>query len=1377
MSKVKGFLVVLIIFIITMFFQNSIFAAVTHELGIVQLREDGYSYKIKVGGTGSERLLDIFKIVEYINDSKSFENNIYCIKGGPGFGGTITDPLQRRTYDISYDLKNVGDIPDNYKNVLPSDTDITKEIEVDGETKEVTYSNYNAVLWLVDNIYLPKYEDETARQEMRDNLLKAVFKDKLEDDELYPPFDISQVNLTDSDIEVVQQLAIWHFTNAGDNEYDVGETLPAIQISEKDSTTNYDGYDMDSYRQEDAQALYSYLINQAMLNASSYGKGDDRHLTKPVQLANNTLTTQYIDNNFVVGPFRIDKLSDLPYSLEANVVNENDENISDYTLYIKDSNGDLITAEEGKKITDIIGQDFFIAVGQDSGITEIKLKLKVSYYESEAVFWTVSSSPNSEQPVVIIEKKPQEVEQVAGINYNFDLALRKFITGVNDNQVTDRVPQVTIDSKTGKITYNHKKTPIEVESGDIVTYTLRIYNEGKVAGYANEIKDDIPEGLEFLPDNETNIEYGWRLSEDGKSIVTNYLQKDDNKTNLLKPFDSETMDTPDYRDVKVAFKVIEPNSSDRTLINTAEINDDSDENGNPIEDIDSTPGNGVDGEDDIDKEYLVLKPFDLALRKFITGVNDKEITNRVPQVTVDSTGKITYTHTKTPVSVQNGDIVIYTIRVYNEGPTSGYANEIKDDIPAGTKFLIDNEINVEYRWKLSEDESYVTTDYLSYERDENNIIEAFDKDTMNTPAYKDVKIALQIIEPNTSTNILKNTAEISEDADKNGNPVEDIDSTPGNGVDGEDDIDYEYVKLKYFDLALRKFITAVNDEQVTDRVPQVVIDDEGNITYEHKKDPVAVSNGDLVEYTLRVYNEGSISGFASEVTDDVPVGLEFVEDNETNIQYRWKLSEDGTKITTDYLARENGSNNLIPAFDNTTMEEPAYRDLKIVFRVIEPNTSENILVNTAEISDDTDENGNPTEDIDSTPGNGVDGEDDIDKEYVKLVSFDLALRKFITAVNDQEITNRVPQITIDDEGNITYNHTKEPVVVANSDIVVYTIRVYNEGSADGYAEIIRDDVPQGLEFLPDNEINKQYGWVLSEDGMTITTDYLSEDRAVDNIIPGFDRDTMEEPAYKDVKVAFRVTEKMLPSDRILINTAEINDDSNEYDTPDVDSTPGNGIEGEDDIDKEYVRVQYFDLSLLKWVSKVFITENGVTTEQDTGHTGLEQPEPVVKVDLDRKNLNNITVKFEYTIKITNEGQIAGYAKEISDYIPEGLEFMQEDNPNWTVSGDKIVTRQLENTLLQPGETAEVKVILTWKNDPDNMGVKINIAEISEDYNDKGAHDIDSTPNNQVDGEDDIDDAPVALSIKTGQNRIYFTLIGIVLITIAGGVVLIKRYVL
>ena len=76
-----------------------------------------------------------------------------------------------------------------------------------------------------------------------------------------------------------------------------------------------------------------------------------------------------------------------------------------------------------------------------------------------------------------------------------------------------------------------------------------------------------------------------------------------------------------------------------------------------------------------------------------------------------------------------------------------------------------------------------------------------------------------------------------------------------------------------------------------------------------------------------------------------------------------------------------------------------------------------------------------------------------------------------------------------------------------------------------------------------------------------------------------------------------------------------------------------------------------------------------------------------------------------------------------------------------------------------------------------MGVMINTAEISEDYNEYGVPDKDSTPDNQKPGEDDIDDAPVMLSVSTGQMRIYFVLGFTILITIAGGVVLIKRYVL
>ena len=72
---------------------------------------------------------------------------------------------------------------------------------------------------------------------------------------------------------------------------------------------------------------------------------------------------------------------------------------------------------------------------------------------------------------------------------------------------------------------------------------------------------------------------------------------------------------------------------------------------------------------------------------------------------------------------------------------------------------------------------------------------------------------------------------------------------------------------------------------------------------------------------------------------------------------------------------------------------------------------------------------------------------------------------------------------------------------------------------------------------------------------------------------------------------------------------------------------------------------------------------------------------------------------------------------------------------------------------------------------------INTAEINKDHNDYGAPDIDSTPGNNVPGEDDIDDAPVLISISTGSAKLYTTLSLTVLITLAGGIVLIKKFVL
>ena len=209
-----------------------------------------------------------------------------------------------------------------------------------------------------------------------------------------------------------------------------------------------------------------------------------------------------------------------------------------------------------------------------------------------------------------------------------------------------------------------------------------------------------------------------------------------------------------------------------------------------------------------------------------------------------------------------------------------------------------------------------------------------------------------------------------------------------------------------------------------------------------------------------------------------------------------------------------------------------------------------------------------------------------------------------------------------------------------------------------------------------------------------------------------------------------------------------------------------------------VKNGYFDLALRKWVTEAIVTENGKTVVTKTGHKAEDDPEEIVKVDLRKSKLNDVTVKFRYNIRVTNEGQIDGEATRIRDDIPEGLKFVPEDNPDWRVENGKIVTDKLAGTTLKTGESAEVEILLTWINSENNMGVLINTAEIDDDHNAYGVPDRDSTPGNNVPGEDDIDDAPVMLTVKTGNElALYLAIIlGTALIVIVG-IVIIKKKVL
>ena len=1658
MKKFKKLVSIILITMLTVATLGSISAVKAASagplyLGIVSLRRAGYGYQQE----GSK----VWKIAEYDSENgktADLSKTIYCIKGGPGFGSSdmATGGVPTISkYTQKFNLKDLASIPSTYSKILP------------------TGSNYNSLMWLLDNIYIMPAigtDNTTAREEF----LKSKIPNEL--------YDL----ITDDDIDAVQQLAIWYFTNpSGDKYHYETSNFKINSIANVDS--NYasmgDIFGDDGWDREDAiEALFQYYITNAKAN-SNYKSTNNT--TSPIEIVKSNATMTKVGSNYVAGPYKINQLLNVDYTLNATFTDINGTTITP-SIGIKDVSGNVTATT--KTLKELVGQEFYLIMPTSSNISGIKMTVNTSYTSKTVDYWSVADAPTTEQPVVIVNETPLNFSDATSIVVPkpFDLSLRKFITNINGTEITNRIPQVDVSKlasgEATTATYNHTKTPLKVAIGDVVTYTIRVYNEGDIDGYVEEITDHLPDQLEFIVDDQVNIEYGWKIasSTDLKTIKTEYLSKanettdgankisafngttlaykdvkikcrvvatdpmadkitniaditkftdgdgntvtdrdsQENNVNLptgknlenyrdseinrgeeyipgqqddddfekltLKEFDlslrkfitgvngtaitnrepqvnvtplknggttaiynhpktpvsvaigdlveytirvyneaeidgyveeitdhlpdqlefvtgneintkygwvvdstnskiirtnylSKAKETSegankikafdgtklDYKDVKVVCKVVSTDPMPTKITNIADITKFTDGNGNTVTDRDSQENNvnipsdlpgykddeiGKDyvpgQQDDDDFEKLKIKEFDLALRKFITKLNDEEITSRIPQPDVsklaDGTATTaTYNHPKTPISVAIGDVVEYTIRVYNEAEVDGYVEEITDHLPDQLEFVAGNETNTKYGWTVDSNNSkIIKTKYLSKANETtegDNKIKAFDGTKLD---YKDVKVVCKVVSTDPMPTKITNIADITKFTDGNGNTVTDRDSQENNvnipsdlpgykddeiGKDyvpgQQDDDDFEKLKIKEFDLALRKFITKVNNTEIKSRIPQVDTTPLKNGTgttaiYNHSKEPVKVSLGAVVEYTIRVYNEGQVDGYVEEIKDHLPDQLEFIKDNETNKKYGWTVdSTDSKVIKTSYLSKANekvAGENKIPAFDGTTL---SYKEVKVACKVVSTDPMPSKITNLADISDFTDGEGNKVTDRDSKEDNVkipedrpgykddeskkdyVPGqEDDDDFEKVTLVKFDLSLRKFITAVNNTEITSRIPQVDVTPikDGSSTtakYDHPKDPVLVSNGKIVTYTIRVFNEGEMDGYASEIKDDMPQGLKFLTDNKTNIEYRWkMLDKDGketenldeaVSIVTDYLSKEQektAGANLLKAFDGEKLD---YRDVKVAFEVTEPNT-SDRILINQAQISKDSDKdgNDVTDQDSVPDKWNEGEDDQDIEKVKVQYFDLSLRKWVTQAIVTENGEDKIIESGHKAEDDPEDVVKVDLKKSKINKVTIKFRYKIRVKNEGNIAGYAKELKDYIPNGLKFVPEDNPLWKQIDEKtITTDQTKDILLQPGDTTEVEVVLTWINDSENFGVMDNWAEISKDHNDFNSPDIDSTPDNNKKGEDDIDDAPVSVGVQTGQIKTFTTIGLAVLVILSSGVVLIKKFVL
>lgn len=202
-----------------------------------------------------------------------------------------------------------------------------------------------------------------------------------------------------------------------------------------------------------------------------------------------------------------------------------------------------------------------------------------------------------------------------------------------------------------------------------------------------------------------------------------------------------------------------------------------------------------------------------------------------------------------------------------------------------------------------------------------------------------------------------------------------------------------------------------------------------------------------------------------------------------------------------------------------------------------------------------------------------------------------------------------------------------------------------------------------------------------------------------------------------------------------------------------------------------VEKKVFDLELSKKISKVVVSNNHETKSIEYNDTDL------AKVEIKSKYLEGSLVVIEYKIKVTNTGDVAGYAKNIVDYKPADLVFNSSMNPNWYQSGENLYTTSLANEKLEPGETKEISLILTKTMTASNTGLVNNIAELSEVQNDAGMQDKDSTTANKNLKEDDIGSANIIISVSTGMVVSYILITLSLIVIIAVGAYLINKKIL
>ena len=195
----------------------------------------------------------------------------------------------------------------------------------------------------------------------------------------------------------------------------------------------------------------------------------------------------------------------------------------------------------------------------------------------------------------------------------------------------------------------------------------------------------------------------------------------------------------------------------------------------------------------------------------------------------------------------------------------------------------------------------------------------------------------------------------------------------------------------------------------------------------------------------------------------------------------------------------------------------------------------------------------------------------------------------------------------------------------------------------------------------------------------------------------------------------------------------------------------------------YYERKVFNLGVDMWIGSVNV--NGIKTPAQS----INSKDELYKVDINRNKVETAEVKITYKMRVTNNGEIEGSVGKLTQIIPSGFSYYQEDNSiYWENNNGILTTNELKDEIINPGEYKEIEITLRWNRGETNFGQKDNMVIITEMKNPAGFQDKEK--------EDNSDKSSILIEVATGLDRNdRIVIIGIVQIVLAITIVLLLSY--